>query len=354
MTAVLVLGGTGAMGNELVACLANDGFDVFVTTRETRPQSPNCKFVVGNALQDEFLDEVLNREWDVIVDFMVYRTSVFQKRIERLLSAARQYIFVSSARVYADSKEALTEDSPRLLDVTHDSEYLMTDEYALTKARQENQLFASSRKNWTIVRPYITYGDQRLQLGTLEKELWLYRALRGRSIVFAEELASRKTTMTWSVDVASAIRNLICNPNALGEAFNVCSTHSVSWNKVLEVYVGVLNSKLEFNTKVKFVDLNAFSTIRAANYQIYYDRIYNRSFDNSKLQRVAGLVKFHDVESGLQKCIEKFLVDPAFKAVEWRSEAIMDRMCGEFSWPSEISGYKNKLKYLASRLNLRK
>ena len=57
----------------------------------------------------------------------------------------------------------------------------------LTKALQENLLRASGYKNWTIVRPYITFSDIRLQLGVYEKEQWLYRALQGRAIV------SRKT-----------------------------------------------------------------------------------------------------------------------------------------------------------------
>lgn len=354
MTSVLVLGGTGAMGNELVACLSSAGFDVSVTTREARPSSPTCRFIVGNARQDEFLDEVLKNEWDVIVDFMVYRTAEFQKRVERLLGAARQYVFVSSARVYADSSEALSEESPRLLDITSDAKYLMTDEYALAKARQENQLFASSRRNWTIVRPYITYGDHRLQLGTLEKELWLYRALRGRSIVFADEFASRKTTMSWSADVASAISKLIGNSDAHGEAFNVCSTQSLCWSRVLDVYVRALQASLDLTVNVKFVDMQSFSTIRAAHYQINYDRIYNRIFDNSKLLRTVGPTIFTDTETGLQTCIKQFLRTPVFKTIEWKSEAVMDRLCGEFTWPSEINGHWNKLKYLASRLNLRK
>ena len=56
-----------------------------------------------------------------------------------------------------------------------DEEYLKTDEYALSKARQEDILHRSGKNNWTVIRPYITYSEIRLQLGVLEKELWLYR-----------------------------------------------------------------------------------------------------------------------------------------------------------------------------------
>lgn len=58
----------------------------------------------------------------------------------------------------------------------HATKILSIDEYAITKAHQENLLINSKNKNWTIIRPYITYSEQRLQLGTFEKEDWLYRA----------------------------------------------------------------------------------------------------------------------------------------------------------------------------------
>ena len=69
---------------------------------------------------------------------MSYTTEELKDRIELMLSATEQYIFLSSSRVYAGTDSLLTEDSPRLLDVTNDKEYLKTDEYALAKAREEN------------------------------------------------------------------------------------------------------------------------------------------------------------------------------------------------------------------------
>ena len=41
------------------------------------------------------------------------------------------------------------------------------------------------------------------QLGVLEKELWLYRALNGRTIVFSKDIAEKSTTLTYGYDVAS-------------------------------------------------------------------------------------------------------------------------------------------------------
>ena len=173
---ILVLGGTGAMGVDLVKILGECGEEVTVTSRSERKSAfDNVKYVKGDAHDTVFLHTLLAEKYDAIVDFMIYNTEEFKVRCDLLLSATDQYLFLSSSRVYADSKTPITEDSPRLLDVTTDSEYLKTDAYALTKARQENLLRESGKTNWTIIRPYITYSNQRLQLGVYEKELCMVR-----------------------------------------------------------------------------------------------------------------------------------------------------------------------------------
>ena len=172
---ILILGGTGAMGVHLVNLLSsNPNCRITVTSRSRREGKDNVSYVQGNGHDIAFLNTLLKDKYDVIVDFMNYHTEEFRERYRILLNACGQFVYLSSSRVYADSDSPITEESPRLLDVTTDAEYLRTDEYALAKARQENLLRESEHKNWTIIRPYITYSEIRLQLGVLEKEAWLY------------------------------------------------------------------------------------------------------------------------------------------------------------------------------------
>ena len=234
---ILVLGGTGAMGVDLVKILGEHGEEVIVTSRTDRKSTfNNVKYVKGNAHDVAFLKSLLTKKYDAIVDFMVYTTEEFNARRNLLLSATEQYLFLSSSRVYADSKTPITEDSPRLLDTTTDIEYLKTDEYALTKARQENLLRESGKINWTIIRPYITYSNQRLQLGVYEKELWLYRALQGMTIVFPKIIAEKYTTMTLGEDVARGISMLIGNKKAIGQVFHITTNEAIKWSDVLLLY----------------------------------------------------------------------------------------------------------------------
>ncbi|KUK56753.1 MAG: NAD-dependent epimerase/dehydratase, partial [Bacteroidetes bacterium 38_7] len=276
---VLLLGGTGAIGKELVHLLSASGIETIVTSRKIREDERLVRYIQGNAQDVKFLQEFLaGNQWDAIVDFMVYTTPSFNERVNLLLSSTSQYVFISSARVYADSDQPITENSFRLLDVCEDQRFLSTDEYSLAKARQEDILGNSGSHNWTIIRPYITYSEKRLQLGVFEKEEWLYRALHGRTIVFSKDIYTKKTTMTYGLDVAKGIFAIIGNSKSFGETFNITTKNSYTWKYIVSNYLEVLEKHLGYRPKVMLQDLDKFLMCKSAKYQILYDRLYNRQF----------------------------------------------------------------------------
>jgi nucleoside-diphosphate-sugar epimerase len=346
---VLVLGGTGAMGMHLVHLLSNNGVETIVTSRKQRAAEKNISYIQGNAHNIKFLQTILHEPWDAIVDFMIYTTGSFKERVNLLLDATSQYVFLSSSRVYADSETPITEDSSRLLDVSQDKVFLSTDEYSLAKARQENILRTSKRKNWTIIRPYITYSENRLQLGVLEKEEWLYRALQGRTIVFSSAINSKFTTLTYGLDVANGIMAVIGNSKALGDAFHITINNPITWNDVLGMYLGVLGKSLGQKPKVLLQDLQSFIKCTPRKYQIYYDRLFDREFNNSKISRYLNVDNFTKAEVGLKKCLEDFLVNPSFNSINWKLEALRDRQTRERTRLKEIQNIKQKAKYLFFR-----
>ena len=346
---ILVLGGTGAMGVDLVKILGERGENVTVTSRsERKSEFDNVKYVKGNAHNTAFLKSVLAEKYDAIVDFMVYNTKEFKERRDLLLGSTNQYLFLSSSRVYADSEKPITEDSPRLLDATTDSEYLKTDGYALTKARQENMLRSSGKTNWTIIRPYITYSNQRLQLGVYEKELWLYRALHDKTIVFPKAIAEKYTTMTLGADVAMGISKLIGNDKAMGEAFHIATDKAVKWTDVLAIYKRVFNEVTGKNIKIRYTDdPKPIYDAMGNKYQVIYDRLFDRRFDNTKFLQAVGEFEFESPKTGLEKCLREFLEKPVFRTTA--TFALMDRLARERTKLSEISCVKEKCKYLAMR-----
>lgn len=186
---ILLLGRTGTMGSPLVDILSKDSEkEVFVTTRKNHVSNGNVHYLVGNAKDEGFFKSIIVDGYDVIIDFMVDTTEELKNRVSFILDHTNQYIFLSSSRVYANCKDFINENSPRLLDVCDDENYLKTDEYALAKAREEDVLLNSGRNNFTIIRPYITINSYCIKIGVYEKENWLYRALSGRTVVVVHQL----------------------------------------------------------------------------------------------------------------------------------------------------------------------
>ena len=350
---ILVLGGTGAMGKALVNLLLNSNHCVTVTSRSSRNGQNlfdgRLVYLKGDAHNKDFIHDVLSTHWDVIVDFMVYSTEEFKNRLLCLLTASDKYFFLSSARVYSDHS-VLTETTERLLETSKDLKYKKTDEYALAKARQENLLINSNLNNWTVIRPYITFSEERLQLGVFEKEDWLYRALNGKSIVFSKDIANKYTTLTYGEDVAKGIISLIGKREALGKFFHIATEIPIRWDEVLEIYLKVLSSN-NIHAEVFWMEnMKNLSEIMGNQYQVKYDRLFNRKFNSMKIKKYAGSsFYFSDSRKKLTECLELFLEKPKFKNINWAAQAYMDRITGELASLNEIKANKNKIKYLLFR-----
>ncbi len=349
---ILVLGGTGAMGVHLVKALSNRGDDVYVTSRKKlQSDCDKIHYIQGNAHSLPFVIGLLSERYDVIVDFMVYHINEFRERIEMFLNKSGQYIYFSSSRVYAESDKPIDETSPRLYDVCTDKNYMATDEYALSKAKQENLLFNNPKNNWTIIRPYITYSNERLQLGIYEKEEWLFRALNGKPIVFSEDISEKYTTLTSGKDVSDAVVMLIGNEKAYGEIYNITGNQSMTWGEVLEIYRMAIHTVTGKSPDIYYVTDASYTNCVGNPYQLNYDRLYNRKFDNSKIVEItSGNVEFQSMKDGLKVAIDEFIIEHhRFKTVSWKWEGRKDRIC-KFRTPlHEIPNKKAKLTYIIFR-----
>lgn len=348
---VLVLGGTGAMGEPLVRMLAERGDEVYVTSRRKRQDKGNVHYIQGDAHNLSFIKQELGKNYDAIVDFMIYSTDDFRDRSKLYLQSTEQYMFLSSARVYAESKEPITENSPRLLDVCKDEEYLKTDEYALAKARSENVLFESEYKNWTIIRPYITYNTKRLQLGGLELGTWLTATLSGRPLVLPKDVGIHQTTMTHGDDVARAMTKLIGNDKALGEAFHITGNDHMKWRDVAEIYKNVIEEDTGHTVEIYEPEASEMVSVIMGNAtQIKYDRTYDRVFDNAKLLSVCvEEFDFTHMRGGLRQCLTNYLKLPEalkFNTHNLRYYAWVDKNTGRKCSLQNMKGSKDKLKYL--------
>ena len=360
------------MGIHLTRLLSNFGAIIFVTSRTFHEDYGNVHFIKGNAKDPQFIDLVLkSREWDCIVDFMVYGTSEFRARIDMLMSSTKQYIFLSSARVYSASDNRLTEQSLRILDVTEDKKYLNTDEYALYKAREEDIVINSRYTNYTIIRPYITYAENRLPLGIWEKETWVRRLSEQKSLALPACFLSKQTTLAYGMDVSLYISKIVCNEKALGQIYNIVANKSMTWYEVLNCYLDEIECFKGYRPQIVVVDyfttnfkqiLKNFSlwlfcfrfirnkiNVQDCSYQLIYDREYDRIFDNRKLVELIPEFEFSDTRKKLKSCLRSFMQAPNYSYRNWNWEFVQDKITGNKSTLHDIPGIMLKLRYLLIR-----
>lgn len=330
---VLVLGGTGAMGIYLVPYLAEMGYEVTVVSLDDREDKPGVRYIKGNAKEFGFLDQLLGERFDAIVDYMIYGTEEFRSYWERFLRNTDHYIFLSSYRVYADRDPVITEQSPRLLDVSENRVYLESDDYSLFKAREEDILRASSYRNWTIVRPSITYSTRRFQLVTLEANTLFRRVFAGKPVVLPQAAAQVQGTMSWAGDVSRLMANLVLNNRALEETFTLSTAEHHTWGEIAQYYEEIMGMK------VNWVDTDTYLSILGTNdlysglrYQLEYDRLFHRVVDNSKVLDATGIKQeeFIPLKQGLSLEFEKLLGE-----LTWGNGDIAERM-GTFCQQTKI------------------
>lgn len=347
---ILILGGTGAMGKHLVKILSyNKNNKLYITSRSHHISGDNLQYYLGDAHNMNFIQSIVDKvDYDAIIDFMYYSTQEFTQHAQLLMQHTQQYFLLSSARVYADSITPITENSPRLLETSKDKEYIQGDEYSIEKCHQED-IIRSIGNNWTIIRPYITYSESRLQLGIYEIKDWLYRALKGRTIQLYKGIAQATTTLTYGYDVAYAISILIGKKEAIGQIYHITQTETIKWSDVLNIYINEIEKIKGIRPKILITNKDAYSNSGYKNVQILYDRVYNRIFDNSKIGKFVDVKEFKRADETLRNCLHDFLQDPYFPNIDWHRQALMDRLTGEVANPDEFSNKDDYKYYLYMR-----
>lgn len=289
---VLVMGGTGAMGVYVVPALRNLGYSVdVVSLDDIHSDDPQLRYFVGNGHDIAYMQEILKNGYDGIIDFMCYGTEAFRQRYEMLLSHTGHYIFLSSYRVYNGSYP-ITEESPQLLDTSTDEEYLASDNYSLFKCREEDILEASPFRNWTAVRPAITYSKRRYQLCTLEANTIVTRARLGKPVVLPREARKVEATMSWAGDVAKMFAAVLFNEEAKCQHYTFATAEHQTWETVASYYEELIGLKVEWVDRETYLAVMGGEPGPAYNdikWQLDYDRLFNRVVDNTKILKLAGL-----------------------------------------------------------------
>ena len=285
---VLLIAGGGTLGSYTGFELVKMGYRVTVIALEPLQSFfQNLRYICG-AADDALLTELFSHErFDCIVDFIHYPDSEqYKARGKMLLEHTDQLIFLSSYRVYADEQHPITEDAPQLLNTVRDAAFLAGERYALPKSRNEIFLRATGRKNWTIIRPLISFSHYRFDLVNQQQYTILLRALEHKKTILPAICRDVIAGVGWAGNVGKMIARLCCNEKALGEAFTLGAGENNTWGQVAGYYTEFTGQEFEWVDTESYLkygprDLNS----------LFYDRALNRAIDNSKVLRATGLTQ---------------------------------------------------------------
>ena len=312
MKKILVPGGTGAMGVYLIPKLLKMGYKVDVISRDDWvSDNPNLKYIVADAKDYNYIENILKNDYDAVVDFMIYPTmEMMEKFLPLYLSNTGHYFYFSTYRVYANEEHPVKETSPRLLDVSKDEILLNRGDYSIFKAQGEEWLKKSGFDNWTVVRPAITYSKRRFQLVTMEYDLVLRRMIEGKKVIVPQKALNVQATMSWAGDVAEMLTRLVLNKVAYSETYSVCTAEHHSWEDVAKIYNKI--GGLEYIPVSTEDYLDVFANGEEwAKYQLIADRYFDRIMDNSKILNATGMKQSElmPLEKGLALEYERFPKD---------------------------------------------
>ena len=300
MKKVLLIAGGGTLGTYVAEELLYLGHGVdIICLEDKKSDCDNLKYYKADANLDFLRNIFKKNHYNGIVNFIHYRNYEDYIPYHELLSQNTEHlIFLSSYRVYADLQHPITETAPQLIDVIKDPLFHKMEDYALAKSRAERFLNNNSYpKNWTIVRPVISFSDRRLDINMVSGHTVIDAANKGMTIQLPLEAKKLTAGLDWAGNSGKLIANLLFKEDCMGEAYTISSAQNITWEDVADIYTKLLNVQFEWI---------------AANYSHnvwiwYYDRAYDRKIDNSKVLKATGLnpQTFKSIEEGIKFELKK-------------------------------------------------
>ena len=277
---VLFIGGTGNISADCAALLFERGNEVAVLSRGQKAVPRQYRAVRADRRNPESLRQAIAEvRPEAVVNFLGFDLPEIQADYQACRGLVQQYIFVSSATVYAKppARLPITEDAP-LGNLWWD--------YARKKQACEAWLRARWEENrfpLTIVRPSHTYS-----------KAWIPNPLSSSSYTFAARLEAGKPvfipddgqtpwTLTASSDFAIGLAGLAGNQKALGESFHITSDEALTWNQIYAEIAAALGVNSPQVVKVP-TDLICQVTPRFTG-SLKGDKAHPGVFDNSKIKR---------------------------------------------------------------------
>ena len=325
---ILIIGGTGTISSAITRQLAASGQDLWLLNRGTRKQEvpAGVKRIVADISNEEEVERLLgDMQFDAVCEFIGFVPEQVERDIRLFKGRTRQYVYISSASAY---------NKPASNHVINEGTTLANPywEHSRNKIACEELLMKEYRENAfpvTIVRPSHTYCERSVPVSVHgPKGSWqvLKRMIDGKPVVVQGD-GSSLWTLTWNEDFARGFIGLLGNPKAIGEAFQIMSDESLTWNQVYKCVADALG--VAFHPY--YVSSEFLAAVAPKEYDFTGNLLGDKSvtvvFDCSKLKRVVpgfqATTRFHE---GVRRCVAYLLSHPELQVEDEEFDAWCDQV----------------------------
>lgn len=318
---VLFIGGTGTISSAISRQLAERGDELYLLNRGSRNHElPDTVKIIKADIGDEadVAAKLEGMSFDVVCDFIGFVPSQLERDYRLFNGKTKQFMYISSASAYHKPVREY-----RITEATALANPYW--EYSRNKIACEEYLMKMYRENGfpiTIIRPSHTYCERSVPVGVHgDKGSFqvLKRMMEGKPVIIHGDGTSL-WTITYNEDFAKAFIGLMGNPHAIGEAFQITSDESVTWNQIHQMIADCLGVPF----KPYYVASDFLNAVSHYDFEggLIGDKANSVVFDNTKLKRaVPGFQATIRAEEGIRKAVTYMLEhaecqeeDPEFDA----------------------------------------
>lgn len=359
---VLILGGTGILSTDVCLSAIEKKYEVTCVNRGNR------SFVVPDGVKTHVCDvneaarlrEISEFNYDIVVDFLSYDLEHLKKKMEIFNGKCKQYIFISSAAAYSLVDEVITEKTPLGNPYWKYGQNKVECEKYLENNIQEFNFY------YTIIRPYVTYGNTRIPFAIIpDGRYWsLANRIYGGKPILLWDDGKATCTVTHTKDFARGVVGIFNNVEARNEVFHITSNEKLTWKMVLTKLSEALECEAEVfscSTEDIIKELPEYEGVLRG------DKSRNKEFDNTKIKNaVDNLEPFIEFSDGIDQTVRYFNDNPHERKVSYYWDGTIDRAIisyarkhhckidkkklGFYSYDGN-DNWKNRCKYIIGRSN---